>query len=565
MASQIRCITAVWGVAFLGLVGGDARADGYHGAVMSTQAPEAWVATAFQHLNAAIPNLDQKLQAGPRAAGNDSTKLEVGNVEDLKNRSTDPPPSNSGRPKKTTTAPRAKSPQAGGRLQAEFTDQERALLGRASDASLEVLAYLNPENIFPHEFPNFPLNRIADYRAGAKRILGATGPVGADAVVQSIRNELMAAGGRGNPNFGLAPHPLYHKDLLEALQDAAASGYVTREHVASLREAAAGAKSGPQAALAQEVQRVLPDLERVSLATVLKWAEETQDPARKQDLYDRAERWIASAGMGDLIKASQSLAESKDLKQAKRFQQLVAAELAKRAAKADLDDLLLLFKEKVELDSRSQEAAEKAIIGRLDEAGIAQLLSAAEHGPTEVQRAALAHLAQRSPTYAEVKDELPAIWAYANSQNQAVSDAANQQSANAFQRAPMSHCLYWLPRADAGQKDLIWQQVDGRIARSDASRRAEYRQTGIQVAGTKEAEVGARVAAVELLGRLKDPEAVGPLVDILSLLPRECWPAAGKSLQALTGQDYGPRAGAGVADVSAAVKKWRAWLAENGK
>jgi hypothetical protein len=488
--------------------------------------------------------------------------LKVGDVDDLKNRS-DPPPSNSGREKKTTP-PRESTKQPGGRLQAEFTEQERALLGRASEASLEVLAYLNPENIFPHEFPNFPLNRIAEYRAGAKRILGATGPIGADAVVQNLRGQLMG-GGRGDPNFGLTPHPQYYKDLLEALQDAAASGYVTTEHVNSLRDAAAGAKSGPQAPLAQEVQRILPDLEGVSLATVLKWAEETQDPARKQALYDRAERWITSAAMGDLIEASQSLAESSDLKQSKRFPQLVVAELAKRAAKADLDDLLLLFEEKVDLDSRSQQAAEKALIARLGEANVVQLLSAAENGPAEVQRAALGHLAQRSPTYAEVKDQLRDIWAHANSQNQAVRDAAKQQAANAFQRAPISHCISWLGRAEAGQKDLIWQQVDGRIARADATRRTEYRQTGIQLAGTKETETGARVAAVQFLGRLKDPEGVGPLVDLLPQLPRECWPAAGESLRAMTGEDYGPKTGAGVAEVSAAVKKWRAWLSANGK
>jgi hypothetical protein len=78
------------------------------------------------------------------------------------------------------------------------------------------------------------------------------------------------------------------------------------------------------------------------------------------------------------------------------------------------------------------------------------------------------------------------------------------------------------------------------------------------------AAMGARQAALELLARLKHLPAAGALIDLLPRLPRELWPAAGRTLEQITGQRFGPQAGDGAAEVSVAAKKWRAWLQQSG-
>ncbi len=542
-------------------------ADGYHGNVMTSRAPEAWYGAGLQQLSAAIPDLEKTLRAAPPSESptSQNAKLKVArDVEELRNRAASAIPAPQS-PAANTPAPESapSTPTAGGRIHSEFTPEQKALLGRASSESLEILAYLDPRNIFPREFPNFPVERVPGYRLAAKRMLLVTGPVGAESVVQALRSELMGMGGAGV--LGMTHHPQYYTDLLEALQDAAASGYLAPEHVQTLQQAAAGAKPEPQAALAAEVQRLLPDLENVGPGAILKWASETQDPSRRQDLYSRVDRWIPAASTEELLQASKLIGENASTPQAKRLKQQTNNEIARRAASGTLNDLLALFDTDIELDARVRQSAEAALDDRLTEADVAALLAAAAHANPQVSQPAQAALAQRSPTYAEVKDLLPHIWSHAESSDDAVADAARRQAANAFQRAPISHCLYWLGVVESDQKALIWTQIDARIARADAPRRAEYRQTALHVTGLKKAGLASRLAALDLLSRLKDPQAARPLVDLLPLLPRECWPAAGAALSAITGQDFGPRRGDGGAEVGVAVKKWRVWLTENGQ
>jgi hypothetical protein len=171
-----------------------------------------------------------------------------------------------------------------------------------------------------------------------------------------------------------------------------------------------------------------------------------------------------------------------------------------------------------------------------------------------------AELAKRSPKYADVKDELERIVAFLNSADADTARAAEQQAANAFQRAPMSECLRWLAVDDDRLRKLIWKQIEGRIARADEQRKAGYRQVALDELADGDSDAGSRLAAIELIERLRDPAAARPLVDLLPTLPRELWPRAGEALRKLTKQDFGPRSGDGAAELNAALAKWRSWL-----
>jgi hypothetical protein len=185
--------------------------------------------------------------------------------------------------------------------------------------------------------------------------------------------------------------------------------------------------------------------------------------------------------------------------------------------------------------------------------------SAEDEKPTR-RAAAIQQLAQSQPAYADVKDEIEAIWQYPNSDDQKVSQAAREQLALAFQQAPISHCLHWIAEEKSGLSDLIWQQIDARIAMADASRRESYHGLALKVVLSDEFATPSRLAAIQLLSRLKNPASLTPLTDSLVGLPRELWPAAGSVLKELSGQDFGPMAGDKLADVVVAAKKWKAWL-----
>jgi hypothetical protein len=196
----------------------------------------------------------------------------------------------------------------------------------------------------------------------------------------------------------------------------------------------------------------------------------------------------------------------------------------------------------------------------LQQAPVSQLLDAlGEDSPAAERSAAAAELGRRQPTYGEVKDHLPALRRLAGSADAAIALAARGQLVNGFQRAPMSHCLHWLGQGDAGLSELIWQQIDGRIARADDARRDEYRKVAAAVVGEDAFPPASKQAAIELLVRVGGDASAGQLIDLLLDLPRDLWPAAGQALKRLTGQDFGPRSGDGATQLFEAHRQWRAW------
>lgn len=509
MSPTIRgALVRQWGLAALVVLvagPGVTWADGWHNAALATGNLDDW-------LNQQLSGLQSSSVRGKQpVVGN--AQLQSGNdIEALKGMVKGAKPSVG---KKPVTI-------GGGKIEGALTPQQMALLGQKSKDCLEVLGCMDPKNIVPGEFPAFQLNQIPKYREAAKGMLRLMGPSGASAVAGQLRAEVMGMSTMGG--FDVSPHPEYLKDLLELLKDHAIAGNLSGQQLLDLQEAAAGAKTGPSAALAQEIQRVLSQLKNVSVTVLLDWADQAADDKRKQFFYSAIKAKLSEATVSELIAVKKSKADSATKQQADR-------ELAKRWTTASVLELL--------------EAIES-----VDDTGVRQT--------------ALDALEQRSPKYADVKDDLDKIVALTSSSDKPVAEAAKAQLVNAFLRAPIPECIVWIARGDATLDKLIWQQLDDRIARADATRKAGYRDAALEVLSDKTAKNEARGAGIDLLARVKDREVVGPVIDLLLALPQDLRPKAGKLLKDLTGQNFGPMPGDGTAEVTVAAKKWRTWWMANG-
>lgn len=203
---------------------------------------------------------------------------------------------------------------------------------------------------------------------------------------------------------------------------------------------------------------------------------------------------------------------------------------------------------------------------KIEAANVSDLLRArlGTDEPT-LQSKIKSELKTRKPTYAEIKQELEEIWRLTASSDREVAAEAREHVAIAFQRAPIAECLRWMGGGDQRLNELIWEQVDGRIERAGADRRRGYGDTAVAVLEHDDFNSTSKTAALELLARLDDARAVKQLVDVLPKVPRELWPQVGGTLRELTGQDFGPHSGDGALEVLTAIKRWRAWLEENGE
>lgn len=484
----------------IGLGPGRALADGWHNAALATSSLDQWVNQTFSEMKSAMPAIQEQIKSGEVQAGRDYKALQ----------------------ERANAATGAAKPKSGrtGTLSGKLNAQQQAMMGKKAGDCLEILACMNQENIFPAEFPNFQLQQIPRYREAAKSLLKMMGPTGGQAVTQQLRSELM--GNQSGANYGLKPHPSYYADLLEVLKQHIADGTVSLRDLDDLEKAAAGMKTGPQAKLAQEIQKTLAEVDDVSV--LLQWAEQATDAKRRQQLYNKAKSKFKEASVSELLSVMKSKA-----------------------------------------DSSVKDAAEREVQKRLSDASELELLEAlASLDVSELRKDIVDSLAKRSPKYADVKADLAAIHKLANSPDSVVASAAREQLANAFVRAPINDALEWLGQGDAELNKLIWEQLDDRIGRADAARKEGYRDAALGVLGDGSANVARRSAAIDLLTRLKDRKAVGPVIDMIPLMPQELRPRAGKLLRDLTGQNIGPFVGDDTAKVAAAVAKWRQWFKANG-
>jgi len=444
-----------------------AAGHGFHNAAMATRSLDEWLADVRR----GIPNLD--LGAGGTAEMRSGRDLDALRSEAAQAGTPRPPA----------------RPTRRGSLDIRYSPQQQALLARKGNDCLEILAYMDPQNIYPSEFPNFQLSKIPEYQQAAKQLLKAMGPDGTRLVAGKIRQELMQSVPSASD---MTIRAGYHDDLLDVLTAGVLDGHMSSQELQDLKDSTQGVKDPTQQALADRVRRAIsPD--EMDLASLAEWAANFSGDARLKTEISQA--------------------------------------LRKRLAEASILELL-----------RAREAiADRAVCRQVE-----------------------SELSGRTPTYAELKDQVKDIWQLTGSADRQVATAARSHLAVAFQRAPIAHCLYWLGEDDRQFTALIWKQVDDRIARADAARREDYGKTAVEVLGDKEFNLESRKAAIDLLDRLKDRGTAKGVADELLGLPRELWPAAGRLLRNLTGQNLGPQEGDEISEVLDSAKKWQAWLRDNG-
>jgi hypothetical protein len=177
-----------------------AWADGWHNPVLQLGSVNDWLRDAKD----AVPDLESQLTSSTLRAGK--------SIEDLKKLS------KSGGAKKKSSN-KSKQPLRAGSLQANLTPQQQALLARKANDCLQVLAFMKNGNIYPREFPDFPIEKIPEYRKTATQLLNLMGPAGTEAVVGQLRQHLMG----GFPKQSdITYHPDYVDGLMSVLADSAA-------------------------------------------------------------------------------------------------------------------------------------------------------------------------------------------------------------------------------------------------------------------------------------------------------------------------------------------------------
>ncbi|MCL6505293.1 MAG: hypothetical protein K6T86_21675, partial [Pirellulales bacterium] len=136
------------------LVGRPLWGDGFHNAALLTNSLDQWVS----QLSQTVPEVGQALSGGELRAGE--------SLKELK--------------KKAAQGKAATGAQGGkGKLQTHLTAQQQTMLARlAANDCLEILAYMDPKNILPYEFPDFPLERCGEFRSTAKRLIRLMGAQG---------------------------------------------------------------------------------------------------------------------------------------------------------------------------------------------------------------------------------------------------------------------------------------------------------------------------------------------------------------------------------------------------
>lgn len=493
----------------------DVRADGWHSPVLNAGSVDQWLGEA----KAVFPRNQEALAVADFSDASGNSSLRAGrDIEDLKERV-----SGGTRNKKSSDAPpqrtNAKAPPKANNLQANLNPQQQAFLSQKANDAIQILAFMKDGNVFPREFPRFPIQQMGQFRNAAKQLLNVMGPPSAQAVTGQLRTHLMS----GVRSFGdITYHEEYVEDMLDVLGTSAAAGWLTPDDLASLREAMRGEKSDEVQQLVDQIEAALP--KNLDFVSLLQWATDLPDAKRRSDMLEILRQRIPYVDTADL---EQSLSYPK-------------------------------------IDDKTKAAIASRLKDSIPNLGVTALLTLMSIGDDEVRLAVESELRSRKPTYAEVQEEIPSLWEFANGEDARVAAYAKWHVANAFQRAPMSHCLYWLSKEDGELNTLIWKQVDARVANADGDRKAGYADTALQAVQLDNVGLPAKKASMELLGRLKDRAAAKRLIELLLNMPRDLWPAAGAALRDITGEDFGPQAGDGVAEVTVAVKNWREWAKQNG-
>ncbi|MCL6502930.1 MAG: hypothetical protein K6T86_09625, partial [Pirellulales bacterium] len=342
------------------------------------------------------------------------------------------------------------------------------------------------------------------------------------AVAQQLRAELL---GNGKPSIpgDLTTVDSYRKDLLDLLKQGVQAGELSEADQSALEEAVRAVGQGPQSELAKEVGEILEAgaFGQKSVKELVElYSQRGQSPRTKQAILNAIRKKLAEISVAEL----EEILESKA-------------------------DLRVRVDVQKELERRVSEGTELDLVELLETSKSKTLRTTAETA-----------LKDRKPKFAQLEPQIRGLAKLLDARNLQAAQAARAQLERAFRIAPLSRCLAWLGKEGAKLDEVIYAQLDYKVDRAQPDRRQEYLQTCLAVVEDSKAPEAAQRGALRVLARLGERAAVKPLVDALPKLSRRLWPEVGKALQQLTGKDYGPKQGDGLAELNEARKKWQQWL-----
>lgn len=341
--------SSLTGIGLCLLLCSSAAGHGWHNAALATASLDEWTADVRE----AIPEIRKQLDQA--AAPEMSAYRDIEKLRQAAKNATGEDAAG-----EDATSPTG-GPGRAGTILTDLTPEQRALLGRKAQDCLEIIAYMEPDNIIPEEFPRFKLQNVPQYRKAAKELMKAMGSAGTEPLVGVIQNEMA---GPGRSPLGMKWHPDYYKDLLEILQSSAKSGQLSDEAVKTLLQASQGRKSKRQQAFADKVQDTVL-LENYDLATMIDVVEKTEDRRLKSRLNTRIRKRIEEADVLELLECQRST-DSAGLKRT------VAAQLKRttpkfREIEPQLDQV---WKIAGGDDQQAAQAARRQVVNAFLQAGI---------------------------------------------------------------------------------------------------------------------------------------------------------------------------------------------------
>ncbi len=291
-------------------------ADGWHNTALATATLDEWMAD----VKAAIPDIEERIRRSKAA-------------DQSNGRDTRPSGEAADPAAVDNSTPSAKRPAGAGTILADMSPQQQALLGRKAKDCLEIMAYMDANNIIPREFPRFDLKSIPKYRTAAKELMKAMGPEGARPLVGVIQNEM--AGGRKTPS-DMKLSRTYYDDLLEVLQHNVREGNLSDTDVKRLMQAGQGSKSGLQKKFSDSVRETVL-MEDASLNTMLDVIADTNSRTLRTKLNAKIRERINEADVLELLHGQLSI-DNDALKRA-MASQLNNARPRYREVRPDLDEI----------------------------------------------------------------------------------------------------------------------------------------------------------------------------------------------------------------------------------
>jgi hypothetical protein len=483
------------------VLSGDLFADGWHNAALFTGDLDNWAKQEAQGL----PLTRDEGSASTK------TKLKVGAGR---------PPGKAGAAEPDATS--VAEQRLGGNLNA----QQRNQLMMKAQNFVEVLAYMRSDNILMPEFPNFNHALIPKYREKAYELLQRSGSAGTHAALEQLRNLLMGGGPSGDVQ---GFHPDFVRQMLSMFEGGLKANHFSASELLELL-ALTDTRQVQIAKLATAVREAINT--HLELVAKLELAEQAKGEKRVHDLVlNMVRSSLQSAAASELIAALKSPSIPASVRQQ------VGLRLEKQLSQLDWVGLLL-------------------VVQSVEEPGI--------------RNAARQVLRTKSPQIADLTQHAAELASLVGDPDAVVSGEAKrvlQLAVTNFRSADAPAVLDFLASA-VGNPTLggaAVPELARKLANMAASDRDAYRSACQAVLSNRQAAAAQVEAALWLLSRLSSKEqidkpSVRVLVDALPQLQKTAFASAGRALQAMTGQNFGPTAAMSIGQVVAVQNRWQQWL-----